>query len=306
MTKSFLLAPFLAAAIVFAASPAFAVLTVTNTTDASVLAASVQAPSSGITIDSSSVSLTGGAAQQGTYSGFNLGPTTAGEPNITIGDGVVLTSGGGNFSTTTNTSNSFSASTGTGSDVDMAAILSAAGLNSTTNDKNILEFQFTVDDLSNNAVVAQFVFATDEFPTQSVTDGMGVFVDGVNYAFFPDGTLVSNQPGVNTNFFNDNPVGSDATNGGYGIEWNGLSSVLTVTGLLDAAVAMHTFKLVIVDTSDTIFDSAVFFAGLKAAFTQGGGGIGDPEVIPLPAAFPLMLVGLAGLGASLRRRRSAA
>jgi len=287
-------------------SQANAALVVTNTTDATTLTNTLLAASSGLTIDGSSINVVGGATQQGTYAGFNLGPTTAGEPNITIADGVVLTSGGGNFSTTQNTSNSFSANPGTGSDADMAAILSAAGLNSTTNDKNIIEFNFTVDDpASFNAVSAQFVFATDEFPTQSVTDGMGVFIDGINYAFFPDGTLVSNQPGVNTGFFNNNPVGTDATNGGYGIEWNGLSSVLTVTGLLDAAVAIHTFKLVIVDTSDTIYDSAVFFAGLKAGFTTGGGGIGDPDPIPLPAALPLMLAGLGGLGFMSRRRKTA-
>lgn len=292
-------------ALVSLAAQANAALVVTNTTDATALTNALLAPSSGITVDGSSINLVGGASQQGLYTGFNLGPTTAGEPNLTIADGVVLTSGGGNFSTTQNTTNQFDASTGTGSDADMAAILSAAGLNSTTNDKNIIEFEFTIDDPANNAVSAQFIFATDEFPTQSVTDGMGVFIDGVNYAFFPNGSLVSNQQGVNDTFFNENPVGTDATNGGYGIEWNGLSSVLTVTGLLDAAVAIHTFKLVIVDTSDTIYDSAVFFAGLKAVFTTGGGGIGDPDPIPLPAALPLMLAGLAGLGFMSRRRKTA-
>jgi hypothetical protein len=61
------------------------------------------------------------------------------------------------------------------------------------------------------------------------------------------------------------------------------------------------------DTSDTIFDSVVFVGGMVAGFTEGGGGI-DPDPtnpIPVPAAFPLLLTAVGGLGL-LRRRRKAA
>jgi hypothetical protein len=146
----------------------------------------------------------------------------------------------------------------------------------------------------------KFLFATDEWPTQGVTDIMGIFVNGKNYAFFEDGTLVSNQPG-NTTFFTLNPVGG----GLYPIEWNGLTKVYTMVGLINPG-EVNNITFAISDTSDTIYDSAVFFGGMVAGFTEGGGGI-DPGVpgIPVPAAFPLLLTALGGLGL-VRRRRNAA
>ena len=53
---------------------------------------------------------------------------------------------------------------------------------------------------------------------QNVTDVFGFFVDGVNFARFANGQLISNTPGNPTNFI-ANPVGG----GLYGIEYNGLT-----------------------------------------------------------------------------------
>jgi hypothetical protein len=125
---------------------------------------------------------------------------------------------------------------------------------------------------------------------------MGIFVNGKNFAFFPNGDLVTNQPGNPNNFFTQN----------YPIEWNGLTSVFEFTALALGDGAINKIEIAISDTSDTIFDSALFFSGLKAGFTTGGGGIGptDPNVIPLPAAAWFLIGSLGALGA-LRRRQAA-
>jgi hypothetical protein len=166
-----------------------------------------------------------------------------------------------------------------------------AGLS--TFDANAISFSFTVD--SGNAVAAQFVFGTDEFPTQSVTDIFGFFVDGVNYARFPSGELISNTPGNPTNFI-ANPVGS----GLYGIEYNGLSQSFTVTGLLDPTLSVHIIQIAVADTNDTIFDSGVFIGGLHAT-TASSGGIGDPVVTSEPTGLAAFGLGIAGLLAAARR-----
>ena len=272
-------------------------LTTTNTTDAAALAAASLAASSGITIVGGSESLIGSDIQQGTYTGFNLTSATAGNSNLSLGNGVFLTSGGGDF-TTTNTTSNYNKSSSTGSYAPLVALAGAKGMSTLQYDSNVLSFDFTLDDPTQNAVKAQFVFATDEFSTQSVTDILGIFVNGTNYAFFPNGDLVSNQSGDPHDFFNDNEYGV----GTYNIEWDGLTAVFDITLLANGGGAVNTFTLAIADTTDTIFDSAVFFTGLKAATDTGGGGI-DPTV-PLPAAGWLLVTAFGGAAALSRRKRA--
>lgn len=281
-----------------ATTSAYAV-TVAPTGDATALANATLAASSGISIVAGSAALIGEKDQQGIYSGFNLDSDTA--PTLVLKDGIVLTSGSANFSTTENQFAEATVDSGTGAFQPLVDLALAGGLNTTQFNSNVLSFKFTLDDPTKNAVKAQFLFGTDEFPTQNVTDIMGIFVNGVNYAFFSNGDLVSNQSGDPNNFFNSNPVGSDATTS-YGIEWNGLTDVFNVTLLALGGGQENLIEIAIADTFDTRFDSAVFFGNLTAIKTGGGGGI-DP--VPLPASVWLMLAGIGAIGAMKRRKKAA-
>jgi hypothetical protein len=272
---------------------ALSISTITSGDAAAQLIPALIAPGSGINVEAGSEAFQGSlsAAQSGTYTGFSLAPASGSGPTLTLPNGIVMTSGTANLPLS-NTLNQFNpVFPGSGSN---AALSTLAGTN--TNDANSLSFNFTVD--TGNSVQAQFVFGTDEFPTQSVTDIFGFFVDGVNYAVFPGGELISNTPGNPTNFIS-NPVGA----GEYGIEYNGLTQVFTVTGLLDPNLTVHTIEIAVADTSDTIFDSGVFIAGLTTATSTGGGGIGDPTATPEPASLTLLGLGMLGLGLARRRRR---
>jgi PEP-CTERM motif len=231
--------------------------------------------------------------QSATYSGFNLAPSSGSTPTLSLANGIFLTSGNANIPLT-NTVNEFDANLGAVGNAQLSTLSGQA-----TFDANVLSFNFNVG-AGQNSVSAQFVFGTDEFPTQTVTDIFGFFVDGVNFAKFAGGELISNTPGNPTNFIS-NPVGG----GLYGIEYNGLTQVFTVTGLLGAANSdgSHTLTVGVADTIDHIYDSGVFITSLKAGTSTDGGGI-TPGV-PEPETYALMLAGLAVLGGVVRRKKQA-
>ena len=253
-------------------------------------------PGSGITVVPLSVAYQGthsaSLRQSALYSSFDLAPSSGSTPTLSLPDGVLLTSGNAAVPLT-NTLEQFNGISRSGA----SAALSALSGGDTT-DANVLSFRFTVP-AGRTSVSAQFVFGTEEFPLQNITDIFGFFIDGVNYARFANGQLIANAPGNPTNFI-ANPVGS----GRYGIEYNGLTRSLSVVGLLGAAAAdgSHTFSVGVADTSDPIFDSGVFLSALVLG-TETGGGIVDVPAIPEPGTYALMLGGLAAGAACLRRRR---
>ncbi len=295
MSTSFSKLKLAAAISIFAASSLTHALTI-NAFDGSDLNSLVSAIGvSGVTIVPGSISYTGSTSanlantQAGTYTGFNL--TNTNGATRTLGNGVVLASGGLNFSTTTNTTNSWASNVISN---NSSPILSTLAGGSTTNDASSLRFSFTAP-TGLNAVSISFVFATDEFPTQSVTDIFGYFIDGVNYAKFPNGDLIQNQSG-STNFTQ-----------GWNLEFNGVTNVLSAVGLLDSTKAVHTFEFGIADTNDRIFDSAVFisqFGSGSTGSTTGGVGVvitTPGGSVPLPGSIALLLAGIVGIG--LKRKK---
>lgn len=256
------------------------------------------APSSGINVLSSSYVGQLTSPQSATYSGFNL-TSSQGGPNLQIGNGIFLTSGRADIAQTNNDA-SFDGNLGTAGDAQATAELIAKGAPaSDTRDANSLTIEFTVDP-GVNQISSSFLFGSDEFPDQGVTDFFMFFIDDVNYAFFNDGSLVSFVNGVNSANFVNNQVGS----GNYGIEYDGLSLSLGITGNLDLNRSVHTLKVVIGDTSDSIYDSGVFLSGLKAGTGTNVGVCGGPNqpACDVPEPGSMLLVGLGLVGLLARRR----
>lgn len=261
---------------------------------ATTLTDAVLAPSSGINVVAGSATYQGTNTttlqQSGTYTGFNL--TSAGNPTLTLPNGILLTTGSAALPLT-NTSHPFSHITDSGSNAALSALSASQGGTAVTKDANVLSFSFTVG-AGISSVSAQFLFGTEEFPLESVTDIFGFFVDGENYAKFSNGQLIANTPGNPTNFFNN-------VSGSYGIEYDGLTQAFSVIGILGAGNdGVHTLTIGIADTADNIYDSGVFFAGLTAGTETGGGGI---PAVPEPETYALLLTGLGVLGMMARRRR---
>lgn len=263
------------------------------------LVAALLGASSGLTV--TGTSYIGAATQAGTYSDFNLTSTDAGEPTLALANGIILTSGSAALAST-NTAADFSTITNTGSNAQVDAELAGTPSFDGTQDQNVLSFSFTTDDLATTSISTEFVFGSEEYPEfPGFADSFTFFVDGVNFAEFPGGIPIIQTGATQALFLADN------SNGSYAIEYDGLSTVLTLVGLLNMALTTHTIDIIVADDADRILDSGVFLASLTAGTDTGGGGIIDPppSAVPVPASLPLLLGAMGALGLLRRRRMQA-
>lgn len=211
---------------------------------------------------------TSGFAQGGTFDLLTL----HGDQNttLTLGPGIVLSSGSVTGLPTTNTTGSYSNVTNTGGnnyfrDFPAQTGSSRHGGRLDERDENSLVFDF---DAPANATVlrAQFVYASEEFPEWSGTgfaDGFAFFVEGVNYAKLPDGrpvSLLRQEDNIHFMINGDSfdpsvPLVAD-------LEYDGITRVLTVTAPLLGG-HRNTIEIVVADTGDEIYDSAVFLSAFE-------------------------------------------
>jgi len=169
------------------------------------------------------------------------------------------------------------------------AALSALIGNTQTFDQNVLTFQFTVNDPSLDTISTSFIFASDEFGKTNYNDVFAFWVDGVNYALLPDGSVVSVR-NVGSNYLD----GKD-----YG--YYGRTDEISITALLDPNRTTHTITIAIADATNTGGLSTVFF-GPVAAFNSNAVTPTIPAV-PEPETWAMLLAGLGIVGATTKNRR---
>ena len=161
----------------------------------------------------------------------------------------------------------------------------------TTHDAAVLSFSFIP---TAGVVSFRFVFGSEEYNEyvgSAYNDAFGFFLNGTNIALIPGTgspvTINSVNLGSNPTYYTNN------TGGLLNTELDGLvgvSRALYATGLVTAG-EVNTIALAIADTSDHIYDSAVFI--------QGQSFIPEPPPVPLPGTMLLLgsgIIALAGLG----------
>jgi hypothetical protein len=287
-----------------------ALLSVTGTSDVNTLMAELFSGSSDFLISGATLTGFNGTlpsgeegTQQGTFSGGN----GIGLGGLGIDSGIIMTSGFARYAGEVNNVESRTATLGTSGDGALDALIGR-----TTRDANVLTFQFTPS--KPGVLQFRFVFASEEynevpegeFPTQ-YDDVFGLFVGGVNKATVGGGPVSINNincgygerndptaslpGGNNCSLFRNNNF--DYPNAPYEIQYNGLTTVLSVTLDLNEGQS-YGIKLAIADASSEAFDAAVFMNG---AFRTTGNG-----TVPEPA--PMSLAGIALLLLAVARNRS--
>lgn len=196
------------------------------------------------------------AASTGSIASFSS--VTFGSGFVIDGPGFLIASGDAT-PPVTNTSQSFSGSASGQGDASLNALLASVGAAQNTTDSTSFTFSFTAPSGA-NAIQFSFLFGSEEFPNQGVTDIAGVFVDGVNVLTLPDGSPVRflASDSQNNSFFTTN-------NGQFAIEYDGLTGAATVTGLFNTSLSTHTIKVAVSDTGDSSFDSALFIGDFAFA-----------------------------------------
>jgi hypothetical protein len=271
------------------ATPASALIITQTTSDAALSAA--LGGGGGLTITSSTV-VNGAAQQFGTYTGFS-------SPPVTLGNGVVLSSG--KAGDTTAASHNYYSSPSTNTGASGTAEFNAYGLGhianfNNSNDVAALQVTFTL--ASASQVGFSFVFGSVEYP---------VYVGNYTDAFlaFLDGTGISNQivfdatnQAVQVGSSFASALTTADTNSAF-FNPHGLVKLQTFT-VGELAAGTHTITFEVGDVNDHELDSAAFITNLHAGSGQGG-----TSPVPEPSSLSLFGIGLAGLLASRRHKNKA-
>ena len=227
-------------------------LNVVETTDANLIASTIFGD--GVSIVSAT--LTGAATQAGIYTGAD---TTT--PGTAPSDGGVILSTG-NVGDYTNSDGSTNTNTAAGTSTNHAgaadADLTALGGN-TSFDAVIFEALFVP---TGDFLTMQFTFSSEEYleyTNEGVNDTLGVWVNDTFVPLLPTGETVSIDTindGINSDFYVDNPAGTDP----YNTEMDGFTITLTMTAPVLTG-AQNKIKIGLADGGDGAYDSNVLIAG---------------------------------------------
>jgi hypothetical protein len=275
-------------------------VTITTTDDATTLVNTILG--AGVTVVGTPT-YTGNTTQSGTF--------TDGAAEVGFASGIVMSTGNANDIPGPN-DNGIETRGGAGTlDDDINTSLGTAGAAEIANsfDASVLEFDFQFGDGTiGGEVNFAFVFASEEyvdFIGTQFNDEFQLLVDGVNLGTIggSDVNINNINDAVNSGSYINNVENTDGIPvAGLNIGFDGLTSVLIASsGLLGPGV--HTAKFIIADVADGLLDAGVFIQ----AGTFNPDNPNDPPVpeIPVPAALPLFLSGLAGIRFLRRRRKQA-
>lgn len=206
----------------------------------------------GVTVEN--IKITGAKEAIGSFSGGI-------SEGIGIEEGVILSSGNIADAAGPNDSDNTGQALGQPGDQDLDALLENSNTTNTTNDAVVLEFDFTPE---NEQFLFEYVFASEEyneFANSSFNDIFAFFLNEENIALIPGTTTpvaINNINATeNSAFFRNNDRDDITGELPFNTEFDGFTTILAARGFVTPGQTQH-LKIVIADTTDGIYDSAVF------------------------------------------------
>lgn len=205
------------------------------------------------------------------FTGVNhaVGYFDAGNTNLGISAGIMLTSGSIYNAVGPNITTNISTDNGAAGDEDLTNLAM-----STTYDASVIEFDLTPTE---DTIIFKYVFGSEEYPEYVGTifnDVFGFFVDSQNIAMIPNTTYPVTINNVNctmgyTDYYVCNdpldifycgpnagcPSSADSTT----VEYDGFTTPLSAIALVVPGQTYH-IKIAVADASDGVFDSGVFLS----------------------------------------------
>ena len=162
----------------------------------------------------------------------------------------------------------------------------------TVTDLSAVAFQFTVGG-GETAISLDFILASNE-SVQGDWDLAGIFIDGVNYAFLPNGQLLRVNESAQITDVCEYQGFSGCFASNYalnGVSLGTMSPKLTLNAQLTSNTGTHTFVAIMANTNDTIYPSSLLFGNFQTIGAQQqqvstfsfGIQIEEEEVIAPPA-----------------------
>jgi hypothetical protein len=135
----------------------------------------------------------------------------------------------------------------------------------TVTDLSAVKFTFQVEPGA-NTVAIDFMLGSGEY-FQGDWDLAGIYIDGVNYAYLPNGNLLR----VNSSAQITNVCTYGYSSGCYisdyeinGVVLGTISPKLTMLAALNPDLTTHTFVAIVANTDDTVLPSSLLLSGFKS------------------------------------------
>ena len=144
----------------------------------------------------------------------------------------------------------------------MNGVISGKAVGTSITSLSAIEFDFTVSNPAIKSVYLDFLFTSEE-STGDIYDVAGFIVDGTNYAYLSNGSIISPNTATESSGWSPNSLNS--------VSMSSALKSATLVGLIDQTLTTHTIIISVSDTWDIGCASMFMVSGLTGSTSNTSG-----------------------------------